>query len=215
MQTAFTSGQLAKFIVTLEKQGVTYDHFQDFLESGVAGDIFDPAATLKDRVAICKAIGVDPEKRGLLFFEIDYPINLQSLFEATGCYCPQDKVNIAFSEVPQERQPEQPTTRRFEAKLFRFTGVSRRNIRRAMLRAGWTPAGHEHLLALLAKYPMGAKPIDPISLQKLIALARPATIAFTLAGMGGCSRALKEFIGAEGQYGPSDPWLYLGVRQLD
>jgi hypothetical protein len=216
MKTAFTSGQLAKFIGTLEQEGVTFDHFQIFLESGVAGDLFDSTANLNDRAAICKALGVNPEKRGMLFFSISYPLNLQQLFEASDCYCPRDEMNIGLADVPEDRLPGVETVRRFEAKIFDFPrNTSRRNAIRRIRSAGWTPAGHEHLLALMAKYPMGSKPINPVSGRKLIAPARPATIAATLAGMDGCNRAMWEYIGDDGHYGPHSKMSYLGVQQLD
>lgn len=216
METAFTSGQLTKLIGVLAEEGVTHDRFQSVLESGVLGDIFSAGAVLKDRVAICQAIGVNAEERGMLFLEVPYHEGaLEELFKLSGCYCSPENENVALSKIPHERGPGQFTLIRFEARMFKFRDdVSLRNVRRRMRASGWTPAGHEHLLALLAKYRMGAKPIDPVGGNKLIALAQPATIAFTLAGPSGCNRAMKEYVGEEGHYGPYAPMFYLGIRRF-
>lgn len=230
MQTVCTSGQLTKLIGVLEQEGVTPDRFQKVLESGVIGDIFDADANLENRVAICEAIDVSLTKRGMLFFELRWPINLKELFEKTGCYCSADKVNIALTPIPEHRMPDlrriptghmalmggtcYATRTEYEAKIFKFPhGTSLRNARRRIHAAGWNPAGHEHLLGLLAAFPMGAKPVDPIGTNKLIAPAGPATIAATLAGPGGCNRAMWKYVGEEGRYGPPQPVYYLGVRE--
>ena len=232
MNTVFTSGQLAKLISILEQEGVTHEHFQRVLESGVLGDIFDADATLDNRVLICEAIDVSLTKRGMLFFTLDWPFKPEELFEKTGCYCPTDRKNIALANIPEVRLPilaRSPasmgvmglmggrcvaTRTEYEAKIFKFPrGTSLRTVRRRMHTANWNPAGHEHLLGLLAAFPMGSKPIDPVGGNKLIAPAGSAVIAGTLAGPGGANRAMWKYTGEDGHYGPAAPVHYLGVRE--
>lgn len=212
-ETAFTSGQLAKFIKILADEGVTYDRFQEFLESGVAGDVFDPTANLQDRVAICQAMKVDPEKRGMLFFEINYSnLVLADLYKATGVEGSAPE-HILQAPIPETRLPEVMGVVRYEAKLFEYRRSSFRNVRRRIYSAGWIPAGHEHALAFLAKYRQGEKP--DLSTFDVVSLSAPVTIMTTYCTMeSGCWRVLHDSRSYKKMGGLQKSHRYLAVRQI-
>lgn len=224
MQTSFTSGQLVKLIQYLDSMGVDPAQFQNVLKSGVLKHLFNSRADFSNPLAIIRALKLDPDECGLLFFDLAYPPDLPGLFlkARMGNVEPTE---ITTHAIPSARIPAEVAltggTVTYAAKLFEFnSGVSRPTVKLKMARSGWTPAGHEHMLGFLAKYANGASAPSAYMGMHLVGLGTPVTVASQYAarvcpGSGWWEYGFLDPKYVEkGSYSGGSLVRYLGVRVL-
>lgn len=173
-----TSNQVKKLDEILVSIGGSSASVQEFLESAAVRIVLHPEARFHNRVALCKVLNLDPDAVGVLHFGLDFERTLEEhARKASLCMTVTDIERIS-SGSEGFSYTQGVGTQQFEAKLFTFlAGRTRRQMRRVIYEASWTPAEPAHMLAFSAKY--NSRHEGPVKFAELlVGLGRsPSTIS--------------------------------------
>ena len=143
---------MSKLNSILEQRGVTPDHFQSVLGSGLLSDIFDPRAKISNRIAVRQVLelGALPSEPGRHI--VNFSLSLVDMISAGNCDWKNENITEDKFPVKGEGQVE------FEDTIFHFDrSISSEDAAAQIIAADpenpWEPAKIENLLAYGAKTP--------------------------------------------------------------
>jgi hypothetical protein len=148
----YTPAQLGKLMKTLAEHGVTTEHFQTVMGSGLVSDIFAPGAKIANRLAVRQALGLGalPSEPGR--HVVNYGMSHDEMVTAGNYDWKDSAITAARFPVKGEGEVE------YEDTLFHFdrsisSADAIKEIENADKEHPWAPAKSENLLAYGAKNP--------------------------------------------------------------
>lgn len=155
----YTTRQLMKLAEVLERNGISAEHFDRVLASGLLEDVFDPSAAVANRKGVRAALnlGAMQQKNHVSVpacadVTVTGSLTLEQMIAAGNYEWINGDINAQQFSIESREETE------YETRLFHFSGlISTENVLTKIQEADksnpWRAACIEHLLAYGAKFP--------------------------------------------------------------